>query len=177
MSRRCIDFAGMVSKLSGKNSAPAAPFATSGAVSTRGRSGPASPSNQPGAFDGGRTQARTVDPLIKSQLLYQLSYAPIKNIRFGLAERAAGRKRPCNKQGRACPAVRKPIAAREKAPSARQHVLCVICRASASSACSATRYRPARRRPACRDRRPWPSPSCRPRRAAPRLPPARRCPW
>jgi hypothetical protein len=27
--------------------------------------------------DGGRTQARTVDPLIKSQLLYQLSYAPI----------------------------------------------------------------------------------------------------
>ena len=29
-------------------------------------------------FDGGRTQARTVDPLIKSQLLYQLSYAPIE---------------------------------------------------------------------------------------------------
>ena len=25
---------------------------------------------------GGRTRARTVDPLIKSQLLYQLSYAP-----------------------------------------------------------------------------------------------------
>ncbi len=30
------------------------------------------------ALDGGRTQARTVDPLIKSQLLYQLSYAPIE---------------------------------------------------------------------------------------------------
>ena len=30
------------------------------------------------AIDGGRTQARTVDPLIKSQLLYQLSYAPIE---------------------------------------------------------------------------------------------------
>ncbi|CAH1666911.1 hypothetical protein CHELA20_52035 [Hyphomicrobiales bacterium] len=25
---------------------------------------------------GGRTRARTLDPLIKSQLLYQLSYAP-----------------------------------------------------------------------------------------------------
>jgi hypothetical protein len=37
-----------------------------------------------GGFDGGRTRARTLDPLIKSQLLYQLSYAPIV-----LAERAA----------------------------------------------------------------------------------------
>jgi hypothetical protein len=27
-------------------------------------------------FNGGRTRARTWDPLIKSQLLYQLSYAP-----------------------------------------------------------------------------------------------------
>ena len=27
-------------------------------------------------WDGGRARARTVDPLIKSQLLYQLSYAP-----------------------------------------------------------------------------------------------------
>ncbi len=27
---------------------------------------------------GGRTRARTWDPLIKSQLLYQLSYAPTK---------------------------------------------------------------------------------------------------
>ena len=29
-------------------------------------------------FNGGRTRARTLDPLIKSQLLYQLSYAPIE---------------------------------------------------------------------------------------------------
>jgi hypothetical protein len=29
------------------------------------------------AFDGGRTRIRTLDPLIKSQLLYQLSYAPV----------------------------------------------------------------------------------------------------
>ncbi len=28
---------------------------------------------------GGRTRARTWDPLIKSQLLYQLSYAPGSN--------------------------------------------------------------------------------------------------
>ena len=27
-------------------------------------------------INGGRTRARTWDPLIKSQLLYQLSYAP-----------------------------------------------------------------------------------------------------
>jgi hypothetical protein len=27
-------------------------------------------------IDGGRTRIRTLDPLIKSQLLYQLSYAP-----------------------------------------------------------------------------------------------------
>ncbi len=32
-------------------------------------------------FDGGRTRARTVDPLIKSQLLYQLSYTPIEILR------------------------------------------------------------------------------------------------
>src|SRR5271166_484505 len=32
----------------------------------------------PTGFDGGRTRARTLDPLIKSQLLYQLSYAPIE---------------------------------------------------------------------------------------------------
>ena len=29
-----------------------------------------------GMISGGRTRARTWDPLIKSQLLYQLSYAP-----------------------------------------------------------------------------------------------------
>jgi hypothetical protein len=31
---------------------------------------------QPLDFIGGRSRARTYDPLIKSQLLYQLSYAP-----------------------------------------------------------------------------------------------------
>ena len=38
---------------------------------------------QIGSFDGGRTRARTWDPLIKNQLLYQLSYAPIENNRVG----------------------------------------------------------------------------------------------
>src|SRR5262245_63855084 len=33
-------------------------------------------SRRASAGDGGRTRARTWDPLIKSQLLYQLSYAP-----------------------------------------------------------------------------------------------------
>jgi hypothetical protein len=28
------------------------------------------------SVNGGRTRTRTLDPLIKSQLLYQLSYAP-----------------------------------------------------------------------------------------------------
>jgi hypothetical protein len=28
--------------------------------------------------NGGRTRTRTLDPLIKSQLLYQLSYAPLR---------------------------------------------------------------------------------------------------
>ena len=37
---------------------------------------------------GGRTRARTWDPLIKSQLLYQLSYAPAPN-GAGLARRSA----------------------------------------------------------------------------------------
>jgi hypothetical protein len=32
--------------------------------------------SQPFHLIGGRTRARTLDPLIKSQLLYQLSYAP-----------------------------------------------------------------------------------------------------
>ena len=52
-------------------------------------------------FDGGRTRARTLDPLIKSQLLYQLSYAPIatagliplgKGRRLAKASRAVQRK-------------------------------------------------------------------------------------
>jgi hypothetical protein len=30
----------------------------------------------PLGMGGGRTRTRTLDPLIKSQLLYQLSYAP-----------------------------------------------------------------------------------------------------
>jgi hypothetical protein len=30
----------------------------------------------PAKRNGGRTRIRTLDPLIKSQLLYQLSYAP-----------------------------------------------------------------------------------------------------
>ncbi len=35
-------------------------------------------------YAGGRTRARTWDPLIKSQLLYQLSYAPAKPAGAGL---------------------------------------------------------------------------------------------
>ena len=31
--------------------------------------------------DGGRTRTRTLDPLIKSQLLYQLSYAPVSGVK------------------------------------------------------------------------------------------------
>jgi hypothetical protein len=38
--------------------------------------------------NGGRTWARTKDPLIKSQLLYQLSYASISG---GLARRLVAR--------------------------------------------------------------------------------------
>ena len=41
-------------------------------------------------FDGGRTRARTLDPLIKSQLLYQLSYAPIAPVRR--SRQAEGRR-------------------------------------------------------------------------------------
>jgi hypothetical protein len=46
------------------------------------------PAISPQLFDflGGRTRARTWDPLIKSQLLYQLSYAPAPT---GCASRAA----------------------------------------------------------------------------------------
>ncbi len=54
-------------------------------------------------FDGGRTQARTVDPLIKSQLLYQLSYTPIKT-----EERLLGSATAGNDEGhlaKACPPV------------------------------------------------------------------------
>ena len=78
MSKTLHRLCGDNHKLSGKNTRPPRRFATAGAVSTHGRGGSNDPSNQPIAFDGGRTQARTVDPLIKSRLLYQLSYAPIK---------------------------------------------------------------------------------------------------
>ena len=37
--------------------------------------------------NGGRTWARTKDPLIKSQLLYQLSYASIPGLAAGPANR------------------------------------------------------------------------------------------
>jgi hypothetical protein len=43
---------------------------------------------------GGRTRTRTLDPLIKSQLLYQLSYAP------GLPWRKARAKRASVSKGR-----------------------------------------------------------------------------
>jgi hypothetical protein len=48
---------------------------------------------------GGRTRARTWDPLIKSQLLYQLSYAP-GTIRKSLAGRRRLAKRPPGVQQR-----------------------------------------------------------------------------
>ena len=39
---------------------------------------------------GGRTRTRTLDPLIKSQLLYQLSYASNHEVRHFHHERGAG---------------------------------------------------------------------------------------
>ena len=54
-------------------------------------------------FDGGRTRARTLDPLIKSQLLYQLSYAPIEIA--GLAPREA--RHVAKAPG--CPVISEPI--------------------------------------------------------------------
>src|SRR5438067_11457408 len=52
---------------------------------------------------GGRTRTRTWDPLIKSQLLYQLSYAP------GISPPPAVRAGSCSKAGSHCPAkVRSP---------------------------------------------------------------------
>ena len=46
---------------------------------------------------GGRTRTRTWDPLIKSQLLYQLSYAP------GISPPPAVRAGSCSKAGSYCP--------------------------------------------------------------------------
>ena len=51
---------------------------------------------------GGRTRARTWDPLIKSQLLYQLSYAPAQkrasNIKDIRREPRLGHSRPISKR-------------------------------------------------------------------------------
>jgi hypothetical protein len=61
-------------------------------------------------IDGGRTRARTLDPLIKSQLLYQLSYAPIaicraaslgKGRRLAKARQTVQRKRALEERPRA----------------------------------------------------------------------------
>src|SRR6266853_2245403 len=46
---------------------------------------------------GGRTRTRTWDPLIKSQLLYQLSYAP------GMPPRSPARAASCSKASSHCP--------------------------------------------------------------------------
>src|SRR5271165_6028894 len=54
-------------------------------------------------FDGGRTRARTLDPLIKSQLLYQLSYAPIE-----IAGPRARRGQAFSKGAVGCPALTGP---------------------------------------------------------------------
>jgi hypothetical protein len=48
-------------------------------------------------INGGRTRTRTWDPLIKSQLLYQLSYAP------GISPPPAVRAGSCSKAGSHCP--------------------------------------------------------------------------
>ena len=48
-------------------------------------------------FIGGRTRTRTWDPLIKSQLLYQLSYAP------GIPPRSPARAASCSKASSHCP--------------------------------------------------------------------------
>ena len=56
--------------------------------------------SRPGCeINGGRTRARTLDPLIKSQLLYQLSYAPIEPAAARKLQRAG-----CIKGRRDCPA-------------------------------------------------------------------------
>jgi hypothetical protein len=45
---------------------------------------------------GGRTWARTKDPLIKSQLLYQLSYASMTGLSDGALERRRPRREEAN---------------------------------------------------------------------------------
>jgi hypothetical protein len=49
-------------------------------------------------LDGGRTRARTWDPMIKSHLLYQLSYAPGSRPRKAFARGRRLAKRPPNVQ-------------------------------------------------------------------------------
>jgi hypothetical protein len=59
---------------------------------------------------GGRTRARTWDPLIKSQLLYQLSYAPETRAResFGKAGRLAKRPPDVQQSGPIFPRLQPP---------------------------------------------------------------------
>ena len=85
-------------------------------------------------FDGGRTRARTLDPLIKSQLLYQLSYAPIAP-----RDMPPGRPRPVAKARRAgkrkrairFPPARGPLAASGRLSSSPCRPAC-SCRSRAS---------------------------------------------
>ena len=58
------------------------------------------PEFEPWRLGGGRTRARTWDPLIKSQLLYQLSYAPGKT-----APAKPCKSRSCSKAIPRCPAM------------------------------------------------------------------------
>ncbi len=76
--------------------------------------------------DGGRTRARTLDPLIKSQLLYQLSYAPIAT--RGVHPPPA---RPaCSKGDRRCPAAPGPFS---RVPGASfGNLSCASCRPTCS---------------------------------------------
>ena len=61
-------------------------------------------------IDGGRTRARTLDPLIKSQLLYQLSYAPIESFK------AAPGRREARDLAKAAPPVQRPPRPRKVPP-------------------------------------------------------------
>lgn len=63
--------------------------------------------HESGHTDGGRTRARTWDPLIKSQLLYQLSYAPgdLPGKAFTRGRRLAKRPRDVQQGGGVFPAL------------------------------------------------------------------------
>src|SRR5271163_4471759 len=73
-----------------------------------------------GLFLGGRSRARTYDPLIKSQLLYQLSYAPGTSGPESLRKRGRLTKRPPDVQqsGEGFPVLR-PGPARQRRKSRR----------------------------------------------------------